>query len=109
MVSRIKGRRKAEPFKTSVLMKPFGPEKEEVLGDRRNFHNEELHNLHFSSKITRITSSKRLVGHTARMEKRNTYVVLVGKKVNKRGNLEDSGADWVIILKYILKTKAGRT
>jgi hypothetical protein len=32
-------------------------------------------------------------------EKRNTYVVLVGKKINKRENLEDPGADWGIILK----------
>jgi hypothetical protein len=109
LVSHIKGRIKAEPFKTSVLMKTFGPGKEEALRDRRNFHTEELHNLHFSSKITRVTSSKILVGHTARMQKRNTYVVLVGKKINKRGNLEDPGADWGIILKYILKTKAGRT
>jgi hypothetical protein len=109
-VSHIKGRIKVGLFKTSLLMKTFGPEKEKVLRDRRKLHNEELHNLHFSSKITRVTSSKRLVGHTARMEeKRNTYVVLVGKKVNKRGNLEYPGAGYGIILKYILKTKATRT
>jgi len=81
LVSHITGRIKAELFKTRVLMKTFGPEKEEVLRDKRNVRNEELHNLHFSSKITRARSSKRLVGHTACMEeKRYTYVVLVGKK-----------------------------
>ena len=67
-------------------MKTFGPEDEKVLRDRRHFHNEELHNLYFSSKITRVTSSKRLVGHTGRMEEKgNTYVILVGKKINKGG------------------------
>jgi hypothetical protein len=81
LVSHIKGRVKADRSKTSVLTKTFGPEKEETLRDRRNVHNEGLHNLHLSSKITRVTSSKGLVGHTSRIEKKtNTYVVLVGKK-----------------------------
>lgn len=32
-----------------------------------------------------------------------------GKKINERGNLEDPEADWGIILKYISKTRVGRT
>lgn len=31
-------------------MKTFGPEEQEVLRDRGNLYNEDLHNLHFSSK-----------------------------------------------------------
>jgi len=70
LVSHIKGRITAESSKTSVLTKTFGPENEEALRDRRNVHNEGLHNLHFSSKTTRVKSSKRLVGRTARMEEK---------------------------------------
>jgi hypothetical protein len=81
LVSHIKGRITTERCKTSVLTKTFRPEKVEALRARRNVHNEELHKLHLSSKINRVKSSNRLVGRSAHMEeKRNTYVVLVGKK-----------------------------
>jgi hypothetical protein len=37
-------------FKKRVLMRIFGPKREEVTGDWRKLHNEELHNL-YSSQI----------------------------------------------------------
>jgi hypothetical protein len=34
-------------FENSVLMRIFGPERDEVMGGWRKLHNEELHSLYF--------------------------------------------------------------
>jgi hypothetical protein len=38
-----------EAFENRVLRRIFGPKREEVAGDWRRLHNEELHKLHASS------------------------------------------------------------
>jgi hypothetical protein len=43
-------------FENRVLRRIFGPKKDEVIGDWRKFHNEELHNLYSSPSI--ITTMK---------------------------------------------------
>jgi hypothetical protein len=40
-------------FENSVL-RTFGPKREEVAGDWRRLHNEELHNLYASPNIIRV-------------------------------------------------------
>jgi hypothetical protein len=50
-------------------------------------HNEELHNLYSSPNIIRMVKSRRMrwTAHVARMtEKRNAYMILVGKPEGKR-------------------------
>jgi hypothetical protein len=49
-----------------MLWRIFGPKKEEVTGDWRSVHNEELHGLYSSSNISRMINSKRttIQGHT---------------------------------------------
>jgi hypothetical protein len=52
-----------------VLRKIFGCKKrEEVAGDWRKLHNEELHNLHSSRSIIRVIKSRKMtwVGHKVR-------------------------------------------
>jgi hypothetical protein len=69
-------------FENSVLRRIFGPNRDEVTGEWRKLHNEELHNLYSSPYIIRIIKSMRMrwAGHAARMgEKRNAYRILVGK------------------------------
>jgi hypothetical protein len=53
-----------------VLRRMFGPKRDEVTGEWRKLHNEELHNLYSSSNITMQVKSRRVrwVGHVARME-----------------------------------------
>jgi hypothetical protein len=74
-------------FKNRVLRRIFGPKRDEVTGDWRKLHNEEIRNLYSSPSIIRIIKSRtiRLTGHVARMgEKRNAYILLVGKPEGKR-------------------------
>jgi hypothetical protein len=41
-------------FENRVLRRIFGPETDEVTGDWRKLHNEELHNLYSSPGIIRM-------------------------------------------------------
>jgi hypothetical protein len=73
-------------FENRVL-RIFGPKRDEVTGDWRKLHNEELHNLYSSPSIIRVIKSRRMkwAGHVTRMgEKRNACRILVGKPEGKR-------------------------
>jgi hypothetical protein len=56
-------------FEKRVLRRIFGPKRDEVTGDWRKLHNEELHNLYSSPSIIRMIKSRsmRWAGHVARM------------------------------------------
>jgi hypothetical protein len=74
-------------FENSVLRRIFGPKSDEVTGEWRKMHNEELHNLYSSPDIIRQVKSRRMrrAGHVARMgEERKVYKVLVGNPEGKR-------------------------
>jgi len=74
-------------FENRVLRRIFGPKRDEVTGDWRKLHNEELSDLYCSPNIVRVIKSRRMgwAGHVARMGKRKlAYRVLVGKSENKR-------------------------
>jgi hypothetical protein len=74
-------------FEIRVLRRIFGPKRNEVIGDWRKLHNEELHNLYSSPSIIRAIKSRRMrwVGHAARIGKeRNECRILVGKPEGNR-------------------------
>jgi hypothetical protein len=69
-------------FKNRVLRRTFGSRRDEVIGSWLKLYNEELHNLHSSPSIIRMTKSRRMrwVRLISRMwEKRNAYRILVRK------------------------------
>ena len=56
-------------FENMVLRRIFGPRRDEVTGDWRRMHNEELNDLYSSPNIVRVIKSRRMrwAGHVARM------------------------------------------
>jgi hypothetical protein len=72
-------------FENRVLRRIFGPKREEVTGDWRKLHSDELHNLYSSPNIVRVIKSRRMswAGHVARMGEREvvTGFWLGGPKV----------------------------
>jgi len=74
-------------FENRVFRRIFGPKGDEVTGEWRKLHNEELNVLHSSPSIVQMIKPKRMrwAGHVARMgEGRGVYRVLVGKPERKR-------------------------
>ena len=93
----------------------FGAEMDEVTGEWRKLHNEELNDLYCSPNVVRVVKLRRMrwAGHVACMgERRGVYRVLVGKPEGKRPlgrprcrwednikmdlqELEFGGMDWI--------------
>ena len=74
-------------FENMVLRRIFGPRRDEVTGEWRRLHNEQLHDLCSSPNSVQVIKLRRMrwVGHVVRMgEERGLYRVLVGKPDGKR-------------------------
>jgi hypothetical protein len=78
-------------FENRVLRRIFGPKRDEVTGEWRNLHNEELHNLYsYPDIIRQVTSSRmRLAGHVARMGEERMCTRFWWKSPNERDHWED--------------------
>jgi len=83
----LREERKLRVFENIGFRRIFGPGRDEVTGEWRRLHNEELNNLYSSPNIVRVIKLRRmrLVGHVARTgEERGVYRVFMGKPEGKR-------------------------
>jgi len=70
-----------------VLRRVFGSKRDEVTGEWRKLHNEELRDLYSLPNILRVVKSRRMrwEGHVERMgEERDLHRFVVGKPEGKR-------------------------
>ena len=92
-------------FDNRVLRRIVGPKGDEVTGEGRKLHNEELNDPYCSPNNIRVIKWRimRWAGHVARMgEGRDVYRILVGKLEGKR-QLERPRRRWANNIKMDLK------
>ena len=83
----LREERRLRVFENRVLRRIFGPKRDEVTGEWRKLHNEELNDLYCSPSIVPVIKWRRirLAGHVARMEeRRDVHKNVVGNSEGKR-------------------------
>jgi len=78
---------KLRVFENMVLRRIFGPRRDEVTGEWRRLHYEELNDLYSSPNIVRVIKWRRMrwAGHVALMGvERGVYSCLAGKPEGRR-------------------------
>ena len=83
------------------MRRVFGLKRDEVTGEWRKLHNEELNDLYSSPNIVRVIKSRRMrwAGHVARMGRGEVYTGLWWGNLKERDHLGDPGIDGRIILR----------
>jgi len=79
--------RRVRVFENRVLRRIYGPKRDEVTGEWRKLHNEELNGQYSSPSMVQVIKWRimRWAGHVAHTdESRGAYKVLVGKPEGKR-------------------------
>jgi hypothetical protein len=105
----LREERRLRVFENRVLRRVFGAKRDEITGDWRKLHNEELRDLYSLPNIVRVVKSRRMrwAGHVARMgEGIVEHRVLVGRPEGK-SHWEDRDVDGKIILKWIFRKWEG--
>jgi hypothetical protein len=83
----LREERRLKVSENRVLRRVFGAKRDEVTGEWRKLHNEELNDLYCSPTILRVIKLRRMrcAGHVERMSlSRRIYRVLMGKPEGNR-------------------------
>jgi len=81
----------------------FGPSRDEIMGEWRRLHNEELNDLYSSPNIARVIKSRRMrwAGHVARMGEETGCIGSWWGNRRERDHWGDLGVDGRIILGWL--------
>ena len=98
----LREERKLRLFENLVLRRIFGPRMDEVTGEWRRLHNEELNDLYSSPNIVRVKKSRKIwAGHVARMGEESGCIGSWWGNGREEDNWGDVGVDGWIILGWI--------
>ena len=96
----LREERKLRVFENMVLRRIFGPRRDEVMGEWRRLHNEELNDLYFSPSIVWVIKWRRMrwAGHVARMGEERGCIGSWWGNGRERDYWGDLGVDgWMIL------------
>ena len=90
-------------YENMVLRRILGPRRDDVTGDWRILHKEELNHLYSSPNIVRVIKSRKMrrTGHVARMGEERGCIGSCWGNRRERDHWGDLGVDGWIILGWI--------
>jgi hypothetical protein len=99
----LREERKLRVFENMVLMRIYGRRRDEVTGEWRRLHNEELNYLYSSLNIVHMIKWRRMrwAGHVARMGEERGCIGSWWGNWRERDHWGDLGVDGLIILGWI--------
>ena len=101
----LREERRLRVFENRVLRRIFGPKRDEVTGEWRKLHNDELNDLYCSSNILRVIKSRRMrwAGLVARLGRGEACTGFWWGNLREGDHLGDRGADGRIILIWVFR------
>jgi hypothetical protein len=97
--------RRLKVFENRVLRGVFGPKRDEVTGEWRKLHNEELNVLYTLPNIVRVVKSRRMrwTGHVALMGRGEVCTGFWWGSLRERDHWGEPDIEGRIILRWILR------